>query len=116
MQQPTQECAGGDPYRLGSYRYPEIRSHANGTASILEQRSSRSLQQPKTWCLLQNCFQPKLISLLIALNPSRPNCFAFAVVQDTELNPRGVRIYCHRAAQRIDLLNYMADRKSTRLN
>src|SRR4030095_14255573 len=95
VQQPTQECAGCDHYRFRSDRHPEIRGHTNRSIPLNEHRSSRSLQQLKIWRLLQGRLHPKLISLLVALNPCRPDCFAFTPVQNTELNSSGVRIDWH---------------------
>ena len=64
------------------------------------------------WLLLNDPFQPELVSLLVALGPWCPNGWTFLCVEHSKLNASLVGIYAHFAAESVDFPSQVAFRKT----
>ena len=69
---------------------------------------TRLLKNPQIGLILQHAANRGFVQNAISLRPRGAHCWAFARIQNAELDACFVRGQCHGAAQGIDLLHQMA--------
>src|SRR5436190_20250595 len=105
MQQSAKERSGRDYYSSSSDLDAQIRRYARGLPLRDDNRRSRSLQQPELRRIFQNCLEPELVRLFVALDACSPNRFALTAIQQSEMNSRCVCVDSHHSAQRVNLFH-----------
>jgi hypothetical protein len=84
--------------------HTDISCHAGyATVAIDQDFRNRQLFKIQSSGSFQESFQSELIGLLIALNSWCPDTGSLGSIQKTKLDPGGVSVGSHRAAQRVDL-------------
>src|SRR5258708_30564169 len=103
MEKTSQKCPRGDHDASRSDSQTQIGFHSNDLATLDKNPRHGSLFKVKIFGRLQNSFHPKLIGLLVALRPRRPDRWTLRPVKHSKLNPCAVTIYTHRAAHALYL-------------
>jgi hypothetical protein len=85
-----------------------LRYNAHRAAMLDDYIINGLLEQPKALLVFETTADGTSIEDAIGLGARRPDCGAFARVEDAKLDARFVGSRRHRAAQRVDLLDEVA--------
>src|SRR6476659_2420995 len=99
----AEKCAGGHNNRTRLKVHPDIGCYAgNPLADVREDLGYGRLLDIQVRCSLQDSLEPKLVRLLITLNPWRPNAGSLRPIKQAKLETGGVRIKDRKAAESIN--------------
>ena len=107
MQQTAQKCPGCDDNTARDNPQAQISFDAHRLPVLHKDSGNRCLLEIEILCPFQDRLHPKLISLLVALDPWCTNGWTLGPVKHPELNPCRVGVEAHCATHGIDLANYM---------
>src|SRR6266478_9498053 len=102
MQEATQKCPRCDHHAAGADCQTKIGLDANNRAAFHQKTRHCRLFEIEIRCALEYSLHPKLIRLLVALRPGRPNRWPLCPVEHTKLYSRSVGVKPHRATHCID--------------
>jgi hypothetical protein len=112
MEQAAHECASRDDHRATIEAQTEIGFHALDAVFADYEPRDISLLHVEVWLALEERLHAKLIGFLVALRSRGSNARTLRGIQHAELNPGGVGVQSHRAAEGIDLTDHVALRQT----
>ena len=103
VDQPLEEGPGGEHHRLAPVADVDVRIDPHRRVPFRDDRVDDRLLHVEALRRLQRLLQPEAVQLLVGLGPRRADGRPLAGVQLPELDPGGVDVARHLAAQGVDL-------------
>ena len=113
VDEPAQECAGRDNRRCALRMRPDLLGHKTEYRLVQRQARQRAQSTHSMFgCASSARRDPSAVTSLVGLRARRPDGRAPAAIEQLELDARRVNREAHQPAQRIDLANEVALRRS----